>query len=1006
MPHYTEQNFEAHIEAHLLHSHYHKIAPTDYDKELCLIPAEVLRFIQISQAKEYEKLQVQYGEYTDTKLCQRLSKEITKKGTLHVLRKGLADRGSKFRLAYFKPSSGMNPDHQTLYQCNRFSVIRQLKYSTNNENSLDLGIFLNGLPILTMELKNSLTGQTAENAIKQYKNDRDPKERLFVFKRCLVHFAVGNEKVFMTTRLSGAKTRFLPFNRDTENPVNPQGHKTSYLWEDILQPDTLLDLINHYLHLQTSTNKVYDQEKGLIEKESSAMIFPRFHQLDVVRKLLKQVKEKGVGQNYLIQHSAGSGKSNSIAWLVLQLAALYPHEQATRRLFDSIIVITDRKVLDRQLQNTIKQFEQTSGVVCPIDQNAQQLKEAIQAGKDIIITTIQKFSVISDAIASSREKQFAVIVDEAHSSQSGESAKHLKKTLSVAGETVQESKTPYQNPLSANPLQKAEAEETIDFDLEDALLREIEAKGQQNHISYFAFTATPKNKTLELFGRKIDPNAPPEAFHYYTMKQAIEEGFILDVLNNYTTYKRYFKLLKKLEEDKEYDKSKVMRLLTAYVDLQPYAIESKVRIMLDHFLDKTVNAIQGRGRAMVVTRSRLHAVKYFLMFKKVMKEKHLTYKPLVAFSGTVHDPDTKEDHTETSLGGVPSNRITDAFKTPEYRILIVANKFQTGFDEPLLHTLYVDKELGGVQAVQTLSRLNRTLGNHKSETLVLDFVNEAATIETAFQPYYQKIFLEEESDPNKLHDLQGELEAFGIYTEANLKEFAEIFLNPHADLEHLQPILDQCVTVWNEKTEEEREDFRVKLQSYVRLYGFLSQIITFESIDLESLYIFAKALHRKLPKRTGELPTEVLDAVDLDSFRIQKTFEASIALETEDGAVTGISTEATGGQASEKDFLSAIIEKLNEIHGIDLTEDDKIDLERIREQMNAHEELRNVMRADNTFANKKKKFDEVLDGMFLDFVNTKLQLYEKLSQPEANQMLKQSWFAQFDQAMQESQISI
>ena len=751
--------------------------PEEYDKELCLIPAEVIRFIQDTQPKEYQKLEKQYGADTASKLCYRLSREIQKRGALDVLRNGIKDRGVKFHLAYFKPASGMNPEHQKLYQGNRFSVVRQLKYSRKNENSIDMALFLNGIPIITAELKNSLTGQFVEDAKKQYRKDRNPKgEPLLAFKRCLVHFAVGNEEVFMTTKLEGEKTRFLPFNKDIVNPVNPHGHKTHYLWEDIWQPDMLLELIHNYLHIQKNTEKYYDKNKGLVEREYEVFIFPRYHQLDVVRKLIGAVRQDGVGKNYLVQHSAGSGKSNSIAWLAHQLANFYQNPTDKERLFDSIIVVTDRRVLDRQLQNTIKQFEQVPGVVMKIDKNSAQLKSALETGKAIIITTLQKFPVISESMSHLKGQRFAVIIDEAHSSQSGESAKHLKKTLSVN-------------------LEQAETEDQVGEDLEDKIIQEIRTRGPQKHISYFAFTATPKNKTLELFGTK-GPDGKPVAFHIYSMRQAIEEGFILDVLKNYTTFKRYFKLVKTVPDDSEYEKKKAIRLLTSYVDLQPHAIEMKARIMLDHFLEKTVNAIQGRGRAMVVTRSRLHAIKFYLMFKQIMEEKHLGFKPLVAFSGEVTDPDTGAKYRENSLNRLPPKvAIPDAFKTPEYRILIVANKFQTGFDEPLLHTMYVDKKLAGVQAVQALSRLNRTMQG-KNETFVLDFVNEAEEIQAAFQPYYQTTILHEETDPNRLYDLETELKAFDIYSTKDVEEFAEIFYDTKQPLEKLQPILDRVVIIW------------------------------------------------------------------------------------------------------------------------------------------------------------------------------------------------------------------
>lgn len=976
---YREMNFEEHIESHLLNSGYRKRAPEEYDKALCLIPDEVIQFIQATQPKEFEKLEKQYGADTSPKLLDRIAREVGKYGVLYVLRKGVADRGAKFKLAYFKPSSGMNPEHQTLYQGNRFSVVRQLKYSQKNENSIDTALFLNGLPIVTIELKNSLTGQTVDDAIKQYKHDRNPQgELLLQFKRCLVHFAVGNEQAFMTTKLQGGDTHFLPFNKDSENPVNPNGHKTHYLWEDVWQADTLLELIHNYLHVQKIPEKVYDPEtKTVTEKETEAFIFPRYHQLDVVRALLSQVRQDGAGKNYLVQHSAGSGKSNSIAWLAHQLASFYQKADDTERLFDSIIVVTDRRLLDRQLQNTIKQFEQTEGVVKKIDENSAQLRDALKAGKAIIITTLQKFPVISASMTDLKGKRFAVIIDEAHSSQSGESAKHLKKTLAVN-------------------LEQAEAEDHDDFDLEDEILKEIRTRGKQNHISYFAFTATPKNKTLELFGRKNE-EGKPVAHHVYSMRQAIEENFILDVLKNYTTFKRYFKLIKTIPTDDEYEKKKAIRLLTSDVDLTPHAIEQKTRIMLDHFMEKTVNTIQGKGRAMVVTRSRLHAVKFYLAFRKVMEEKRLPFKALVAFSGEVTDPETHEKYTENSLNRLPPKvAIEDAYKMPDYRILVVANKYQTGFDEPLMHTMYVDKKLDGVQAVQTLSRLNRK-PKGKEMVFVLDFVNEAEDIQAAFQPYFQTTLLEEETDPNKLYDQQTELQAFEVFTKADVEEFAEVFYTLNIPLEKLQPVLDRVVHIWNGKPEEEREDFRATIQKFIRLYGFVSQIITFEDPDLEKLYVFAKALNRKLPRRITRLPYEIRDAVDLDSFRLQKTFEDSIELEKKDGTVEGMGDGGTGGADEEKDLLSHIIETLNTTYGINLSDEDKVDIQTIRTKLEADETLQAVFTADNTRADKVYKFNEVLDRLLLEFVHTKLELYKKLTEPKVNEMFKRQWFEKFVQ---------
>lgn len=971
---YREMDFEEHIEAHLLQSGYHQRPPEAYDKSLCLLPAEVVQFIQSTQPNEFEKLEKQYGAETAQKLVERVAREVGKYGVLDVLRKGITDRGAKFKLAYFKPSSGMNPEHQTLYQGNRFSVVRQLKYSARNENAIDMALFLNGLPIVTVEVKNSLTGQTAEHAEKQYKHDRNPQgEPLLAFKRCLVHFAVGNESASMTTHLQGENTRFFPFNKDSENPVNPNGHKTHYLWEDLWQADTLLELIANYLHVQKIAERTYDPKTDSVtEKVTEAFIFPRYHQLDAVRHLLDLVKRDGVGKNYLVQHSAGSGKSNSIAWLAHQLASFYQNTDDKARLFDSIIVVTDRRVLDRQLQNTIKQFEQTEGVVKKIDENSAQLKSALETGKAIIVTTLQKFPVISAGMSELKGKRFAVIIDEAHSSQSGESAKHLKKTLSVN-------------------LESAEAEDQTGDDLEDEILKEIRARGRQNHISYFAFTATPKNKTLELFGRK-DASGQFVAHHVYSMRQAIEENFILDVLKNYTTFKRYFKLVKTIPADNECEKKKAVRLLTSDVDLTPHAIEQKTRIMLDHFLQKTALAVQGKGRAMVVTRSRLHAVKFYQTFRKVMEEKHLAFKPLVAFSGEVTDPETGEKHTENGLNRLPPRvAIEDAFKTPDYRILVVANKYQTGFDEPLLHTMYVDKRLDGVQAVQTLSRLNRK-PKGKEDVLVLDFVNEADTIQAAFQPYYQTTLLEEETDPNKLYDQQTELRGFEVFTDSDVDDFAEIFFKPNAPLERLQPVLDRVVDVFNQKPDEARENFRATLQKFARLYGFVSQIIAFEDVDLEKLYVFARALNRKLPRRESRLPYEVRDAVDLDSFRLQELYAGSIELLQEQGVVRGFGDGGIYGGEGERDLLSNIVKVLNDTHGLNLTDDDKVDMGRMRARLESDEGLQAALEADNPRAAKEYKFNQVVDRLLLEYVHTRLDLYKKLTEPTVNTMLKRQWF--------------
>ena len=976
---YTEENFEAHIEQHLNKSRYRSLQPADYDKSLCLIPTETLQFIQDTQPKVYQRLERQYGADTPTKLIDRISKQIERRGVLDVLRKGVKDRGCSFDLTYFQPSSGMNPEHQRLYAQNRFSLVRQLRYSQQNENSLDMVLFLNGLPIVTMELKNSLTGQVVTDAEKQYRQDRDPSESLLRFRRCLVHFAVGNEKVSMTTRLQGDGTRFFPFNKGIENPVNPDGHKTAYLWEDILHPDNLIELINNFIHEQETTEKVYDHRIGEVKDEKrSVLVFPRYHQLDVIRKLKEAIIAEGVGRNYLIQHTTGSGKSNSIAWLAHLLTHLYRSRTDTNRIFDSVIVVTDRRVLDKQLRETIKQVEQVEGVVHAADKDSAQLRGFLELGKDIIISTIQKFSVIAEEIGKLKSKTFAVIIDEAHSSQSGESARSLRTSLSKGIEAE---------------VTEDDLDEVSDIDAR--IIEEMEQRRMQDHISYFGFSGTPKNKTLELFGRK-DEEGKFVPFHAYSMRQSISEGFTLDVLQNYTTFKRYFELVKSVPEDKEYEKARTLRELTNYVDLQPHSIETKTRIILEHFTEQTEKTIEGNGRAMLVTPSRLHCVRYKQEFDKQMRQMNLPYGCLVAFSGTVHDTDNGVDYTENGMNELPpSVSIADTFKSPQYRILIVANKFQTGFDEPLLQTMYVDKRLDGLQCVQTLSRLNR-VATGKTDTLVLDFVNEPDRIQEAFQQYYQTATLAEETDPNRLYDLQQQMDDFDLYDGDTIDRFCLYFYESSRPDESLQSVLDNVVERWSELERDEREEFRSTLQSYIRLYGYISQLITFTDVALEKLYVFGRSLNKKLPKREHPGVQDVLASVDLDSFRVQRIHDnLQLTLEDEDSEVPGFGSEVAPIREPEQDYLSNIIQTLNDAYHTEFTPEHKVHIDNIFQQIRQHDELRLVIEGNNSESNKRYKFDEVFDEILLSFVNNKIELFNKLSkssQPEVNAELKRNLY--------------
>lgn len=950
----SEKNFEARIEADLIVTHYQQCNPQQYDRTLCLLPDDVVDFILATQPQEWDKLKKQYKEDTKTAFLKRLSVEIAKRGTLDVLRKGIKDRGSTFFLAAFRPSSGLNPISQSHYRANIFTAVRQVKYSLKNENSLDMVLFLNGLPIFTAELKNPFKGQTVQDAIHQYKATRDPKEPLFAFGRILSHFAVDPDLVYMTTHLQGNKTRFLPFNRGkyggAGNVPILDDFATAYLWQDIWQPDSVLDLIQKFIEMIDVEN-----DKGKPTGEQ-ALVFPRYHQLKAVREMVAHAREHGAGQRYLIQHSAGSGKSNTIAWLAHQLSALF--DERNERIFDTIIVITDRRVLDRQIQRTVRQFEQTSGVVEYIGEGktSRDLKKALEGGKNIVISTLQKYPVIASEVQALPGRRFAVIIDEAHSSQSGgPSNQSLKQVLSAAS------------------LEQAEAEEADEGrDLEDVIADEMQTRGQLSHVSMFAFTATPKAKTLELFGTQY-PDGSFGPFSLYSMRQAIEEGFILDVLQNYTTYKSYFSLLKTISDDPRYDRGKATRLLKAFVDLNDHAIEKKVAIMIEHFADQVKKQIGGKAKAMIVTRSRLHAVRYKLIVDAYLKEHHHDFKALVAFSGTVRN--RGEDFTESNMNGFSESNTAEMFKRDEYRILIVANKFQTGFDQPLLHTMYVDKRLGGVHAVQTLSRLNRVYPG-KDSTMVLDFANDADSIKASFDPYFEGVRLSEGTDPNLLYDLQTQLLGFDVFFNADVEAFAAIYFNPKSNQAQLHALLNPLVDRYLMLDKDEQYDFRDQLQKYVRLYAFLSQIITFIDTELEKLYVFGRLLLRKLPVSRERLPVEIQQAIDLESYRIRETGRTNISLDRGEKEIPP--AIVSGGYVpseEELETLSQIIYELNRRFGTDFTEDDRVFIHQLEEQLAVSQALRQSMEV-NTIDKVRLTFDQVASDQIQDMMDVNFKFYK------------------------------
>jgi type I restriction enzyme R subunit len=953
---------------------YRRRTSQDYDPQLCLDAEMVVAFVQATQPREWTKLKKHYGDHARMRFLRRLSREIGNRGTLDVLRKGVKDVGAKVRLVYFRPASGLNPELQKKYRGNLFSIMRQVHYSAKDDEqerrkSIDLVLFLNGLPFFTAELKNPLTGQTYKNAIHQYRTRRDPKEPLFAFRRCLAHFAVDPDEVHFTTHLKGEATDFIPFNQGrgtgAGNPVPSVGKfATAYLWEQIWARDSVLDLLERFVH-----EIEVEDEKGRKTGEQR-LIFPRYHQLDAVRRLTADAHERGPGQRYLIQHSAGSGKSYTIAWVAHQFATL--HDAADQPVFDSVVVITDRRVLDKQLQQHVRQFEQVRGVVENIDKHSKQLKQALEEGKRIVVTTLQKFPVISAEIQSLPGSNFAVIVDEAHSSQAGEQTKHLKAVL------------------SAGSLEAAEAEETEGAeDWEDRIMAEIKTRGPLPNVSTFAFTATPKPQTLELFGTPR-PDGSFLPFSLYSMRQAIEEEFILDVLENYTTYQAYWNLLKRAEDDPRYDRRKATTLLKSYVELHDHAIEQKVATMVEHFHGQVARQIKGLAKAMIVTRSRLHAVRYRLALDRCLRERGYPYQALVAFSGTVKDPADGQTYTETGMNGFSESQTAEMFKRPEYRFLVVAYKFQTGFDQPLLAAMYVDQQLSGIRAVQTLSRLNR-IHPDKRTTQVLDFANEAEAIQKAFEPYYETTLLTEATDPNLLYDLQRKLDDYHFYTQDEVDQLAGIWFGAQrpvgqVDKKHpeVQAALRLAADRFWDADEKEQERFRGYLKDYVRMYAFLSQIITFVDADLEKLYVFGRLLLRLLRRELGALPYEIWSEVELETYRLQQTYEGRLELERGPGEMEPQKERGPRVPPLEEMMvLSEIVRLLNEVHGADIpVREGEQFIEQLQARLTEDEALAASVQV-NTPENARLTFNHVINDRIQDMVDVSFKFYKLLTEDAA-----------------------
>lgn len=925
----------------------------DYDREYC-IDLEMLReFMDATQPEIAVALELAKDGPVRRRFLARVESECAKRGVIDMLRKGIKHEKYNIDLFYGTPSPGNDKAAQQ-YAANRFSISRQLMYSRDEtRRALDLCMFINGLPIATFELKNSLTKQTVEDAIEQYRRDRDPRERLFGFGRCIVHFAVDDSEVRMCTELKGKASWFLPFNLGWNdgagNPPNPDGLKTDYLWKRVLTPQGITDIIENYAQIVEEINPK-------TKKKTRKQVFPRYHQLDVVRRLLSDALERGVGQRYLIQHSAGSGKSNSIAWLAHQLVTI---RKAGNDVFDSIIVITDRRILDDQIKNTIKGFMQVGSTVGHAEHSGD-LRKFIESGKKIIISTVQKFPYILNEIGDEhRGRNFAIIIDEAHSSQGGKTAGALNAALN-------------------------DPEDEIN----DALEKRMAARKMLTNASYFAFTATPKNKTLEIFGEPYpgdEGKVKHRPFHCYTMKQAIQERFILDVLKSYTPINSYYKLIKRVKDDPEFDKNKAQKKLRRYVESHDHAIRLKAEIMVDHFHEQVIakGKIGGHARAMVVCSGIERAIQYYHAIKTYLEERKSPYQAIVAFSGEYEFRGQKV--TEASLNGFPSGDIADKIQEDPYRILICADKFQTGYDEPLLHTMYVDKVLSGIKAVQTLSRLNRA-HPQKHDVFVLDFMNDVDTIQTAFSDYYRTTVLSEETDPNKLHDLKTVLDNYQVYTPEQVEEFVELYLGG-AQRDQLDPLLDSCVAVYlAELNEDGQVDFKGKGKAFTRTYDFLASILPYNNGEWEKLSIFLTFLVPKLPApKEDDLSKGILEAIDMDSYRTEKQATMKIILADADAEIEPVPVGGGGGRPQpDMDKLTNILKSFNEQFGTLFTDVDRV-AKRIQE------DIAPKVAADQAYQNAKQntpntarlEHDKALSRVMLSLLKDDTEAYKQFVENES-----------------------
>ncbi|AVP56144.1 restriction endonuclease subunit R [Clostridium tetani] len=946
-----------------------------YDKEKAIDMETFLRFIQTSQPKEWERYEKIYREKSEEAIYKRFDESVKMHGLLSVLRDGVTDRGIRFRFAFFKPESSLNQRVIDNYNNNILTLTRQFYYSTQNRNSIDMVLSLNGIPIIALELKNQLTGQTVDNGKSQFIENRNPREKCFNFNtRFLVYFALDHYEVEMTTELRGRDTFFLPFNQGSNgagnvggrgNPANPDGYASSYLWEKVLKKDTLLDIIQRFMHLEEKTETKVVKGKE-VKKTKRRLIFPRYHQLDVVKKLIEEVRLKGTGEDYLIQHSAGSGKSNSIAWLAYGLSNL--HDKDDEPIFTSVIIVSDRRVLDSQLQETIMSFDHTPGVVETIgkDKTSQDLKDAINNNRKIIVTTLQKFPVIYEEVDEAKGKRYAVIVDEAHQSQSGSSAKMLKTALADTEEALRE-------------FAEIEAmEEDQALDNEDKLVEEILSHGKHSNLSFFAFTATPKKETIDLFGTERQ-GGNKSAYHNYSMRQAIEEGFILDVLQNYMTYNTCYKIAKDTEENPEVPSSTAVRTINRFASLHPHNLQQKTQIIVEQFRDITKNKINGRGKAMVVTASRLHAVRYYHEIKNYIQLKgYDDLQILVAFSGAIKDKGvefTEEKMNRRKDGStIKENQLPTEFESDDFNMLIVAEKYQTGFDQPLLHTMFVDKKLRGVKAVQTLSRLNR-IAPGKEDTFVLDFVNTKEEIEEAFKPYYEATILDETINVNLIYDTQILLREARLYNDEDIEKFINIYYKEGrqtaTDLGKITSLMKPIVNRYLELSEEDQFKFRKDIRNFNKWYSYIIQITRMYDKELHKEYVFTSYLQKLIPS-PERISLDLEGKLRLEFYKLDKTFEGDISIIADPTIEYG--QLDTGSKPKEdEDYLDEIINRINERYQGDFTEQDRVVIDFI------YKEASQGLRKESLTTYAKKNDSEVFKKSIFpkDFEDIAFKLYKE-----------------------------